>query len=71
MFLDTFNDINEPYLRSEGVAVVDDWLVVTAIPTVHCVCVCVCVCVQVCVCVCVCVCGYTERQTHTLYICSR
>ncbi len=44
MLLDSLDDINESDLGRERVTVIDDWLVVAAVPTIHCVCVCVCVC---------------------------
>ena len=41
MLLDSLDDINESDLGRERVTVIDDWLVVAAVPTIHCVCVCV------------------------------
>ena len=44
VFLDDLNDLLEEDLGGEGVAMVDDWFIIGAIPTVHYnVCVCVCV----------------------------
>ncbi len=48
MFLDGLDDINESDLGRKRVTVIDDWLVVAAVPAIHCVCFCVCVCVCVC-----------------------